>query len=134
MVLKHPIGGNICLKFQTSNFGNKMTSPNWKLLCTINIFIELRDFSASHCAKEFASVFNLNNIFTVEETEAQLSVQDPIALKCYVQNWSLIGVMPLSGVLTSDQFCLTPARHQVQVNLLHGLRNSRHTAEKSIFL
>lgn len=54
------------LKFQASNFGNQNTSTNYELLDSVNI----RDFSARHCAKEFSHIFNLYNMFTVEETEA----------------------------------------------------------------
>lgn len=58
MVFIDLIGGYICLKFQTSIFGNKKTSTNWKLLYSVNTFTELRDLFASHCAKEFSNIFN----------------------------------------------------------------------------
>lgn len=51
------------LKFQASNFGNQNTSASYELLDSINI----RDFSARHCAKEFSHIFNLYNMFTSGE-------------------------------------------------------------------
>ena len=46
---KKNFGGNICLKFQTSNFDNQKTSTSWELLSTVNssilfIYLFLKDF------------------------------------------------------------------------------------------
>ena len=73
LFFKNSFDGNICLGFQASNFDHQNASTSDKLLYTINAPILWRSFSDIYRSKEFPKIFNLYNIFIVEETEASRS-------------------------------------------------------------